>query len=688
MKQTYSMIALFLMTAIAFAQQPIITAIVDGDCTGGTPKLLEIYAQGTVDFSLYTIQNQTNANTGNFSAGETMSSLGIVTDGFVYLTVSNNSSNDAALVTDFPSLSNAKILKTSQMNVNGNDRLRIVNNNGTVIDQYGVTDVDGTGTAWEYSDSYATRIDGTGPDGGFTLANWSFAGAGAIDNRGACKNNANDTATYESIVEIGTYSTQANTSPTLSVSGSPITGLDYFENNGPSAEQQFTVSGSNLTSAVNVNSTVFEISLISGAGYTNEVSIAFPSNGSLPTTVVYVRLPEGLPAGDYAESIVVSSPGAPSENAVVAGTVTADTPQVTISGDVDNLQYSEGNGPSTADAFAVSGLFLDQSGIAVTVGTPFELSLTTDGTFSPSVTIPADANNEVNAVDVFVRLAAGQTLGEFTGTITASATGATDDTLSITGSVFASANCAPAGSIIITEIMQNPTAAPDATGEYFELYNTTSNDIDIESWIIRDNGTESHVISTSVIVPAGGYILLARSATANGGLTPNYIYGTDITLGNSDDEVIIVCGNTLIDAVEYDGGPNFPDPIGASMELSTSTLDGASNDIGSNWGTATTVYGAGDFGTPGAANDFTLSNNSVNSLQFSLYPNPVTNGQLNINASNGGSFDIEIYSTLGQKMIDVKSVTNTINVDRLNTGLYLVKITQGDATQTRKLIVN
>ena len=77
-----------------------------------------------------------------------------------------------------------------------------------------------------------------------------------------------------------------------------------------------------------------------------------------------MRLPEGLPAGDYHESIVVSSAGAPSEDAVVAGTVTADTPQVTLGGDVDNFQIQKGNGPSTADSFTVSGLFLDQDQVS------------------------------------------------------------------------------------------------------------------------------------------------------------------------------------------------------------------------------------------------------------------------------------------------------------------------------------
>ena len=53
-------------------------------------------------------------------------------------------------------------------------------------------------------------------------------------------------------------------------------------------------------------------------------------------------------------------------------------------------------------------------------------------------------------------------------------------------------------------------------------------------------------------------------------------------------------------AVEWDGGPAFPDPNGASMALKSPALD---NNVGANWCEATTPYGAGDLGTPGAAND-------------------------------------------------------------------------------------
>ena len=220
------------------------------------------------------------------------------------------------------------------------------------------------------------------------------------------------------------------------------------------------------------------------------------------------------------------------------------------------------------------------------------------------------------------------------------------------------------------------------------MYNTTSENIDIASWIIKDDATDSemHVINTSVIVPARGYIVLAISGTDNGGFMPDYVYNS-ISLGNGTDGIVIQCGDTVIDSVVWDNGATFPDPNGASMELASAAFDASANDDGTNWGEATTAYGDGDLGTPGTANDFTLSNNSVNTRNFSMYPNPSTMGILNIDAANGDVFDVEIYSTLGQRVMAQKTVSNSMDIKSLNTGIYIVKISQGDASQTRKLVV-
>jgi hypothetical protein len=214
MKKITFLLFTLLMGLHTFAQGvPIITMIADGDESGGTPKVLEIYANGTVDFSQYSLQNQTNANT---TWGNTfdLSALGTVTDDFVYI-YSNGSNNNDPFSANFPSVTTNKIDATSNaiLNINGDDRVRIVDNNGGVIDMYGEDGVDGTGTAWEYKDGYAKRLDSTGPDGAnFTTANWDFH-KGALDGHGAVQ----DGTTYESLIGIGTYTPSSSNEPSLAI---------------------------------------------------------------------------------------------------------------------------------------------------------------------------------------------------------------------------------------------------------------------------------------------------------------------------------------------------------------------------------------------------------------------------------------------------------------------------------------
>jgi hypothetical protein len=165
------------------------------------------------------------------------------------------------------------------------------------------------------------------------------------------------------------------------------------------------------------------------------------------------------------------------------------------------------------------------------------------------------------------------------------------------------------GDIIITEIMQDPSAVADDDGEYFEVYNTTGSPIDINGWEMTDNGSNSHTIGSSLVVPANGYAVLGNNADSptNGGVTVNYEYSS-YTLGNGSDAIILTCSGTVIDEVAWDGGANFPDPTGASMELSTDKYNSTDNDDGANWAESLDTYGDGDLGTPGSANSSSSTN--------------------------------------------------------------------------------
>ena len=163
--------------------------------------------------------------------------------------------------------------------------------------------------------------------------------------------------------------------------------------------------------------------------------------------------------------------------------------------------------------------------------------------------------------------------------------------------------CPNIGDIIITEIMNDPNAVSDTNGEWFEVYNTTNAPIDMNGWTIKDDGTDNHVIGSSVVVPPMSYAVLGRNdnASQNGGVTVNYEYSSFI-LGNSGDEVVLLCGGNEIDRVNYDGGPNFPDPTGASMNLDPGSFNATANNTGSNWCESTTIFGSSDKGSPGSAN--------------------------------------------------------------------------------------
>lgn len=162
------------------------------------------------------------------------------------------------------------------------------------------------------------------------------------------------------------------------------------------------------------------------------------------------------------------------------------------------------------------------------------------------------------------------------------------------------------GDILITEIMQNPSAVDDTDGEWFEMYNSATFDIDIDGWTISDNDIESHTINNggSLIIPAGGFLVLGRNSntSTNGGVAVDYAYTTFFTLANSDDEIVLSTPTSdEISRIEYDGGTNWPNLSGTSMIYIGTLTD--INDDGSNWTSshireAGYTTATGDLGSP------------------------------------------------------------------------------------------
>ncbi|WP_172675964.1 PKD domain-containing protein, partial [Croceitalea dokdonensis] len=239
----------------------------------------------------------------------------------------------------------------------------------------------------------------------------------------------------------------------------------------------------------------------------------------------------------------------------------------------------------------------DETGTATIDATAHEIvAEVTNGTvltaLTPTITISGNATI----------VPSSGTAQDFTNSVVYTVTAENGDEQDWTVTVTAAAPALP--QIVINEIMQNPDAVDDTEGEWLELYNAGSTDVNIEGWTLQDNGTNSHVIANGspLVIPTGGYLVLGNNAevNSNGGKLVDYAY-SGYALANGADEIILFdADGNEIDRVEYDGGINFPNPTGASMALNNPTDD---NNDGANWSTAIAAFGIGDLGTPGVIND-------------------------------------------------------------------------------------
>ncbi|MDV6170376.1 T9SS type A sorting domain-containing protein [Flavobacterium sp. DG1-102-2] len=79
-----------------------------------------------------------------------------------------------------------------------------------------------------------------------------------------------------------------------------------------------------------------------------------------------------------------------------------------------------------------------------------------------------------------------------------------------------------------------------------------------------------------------------------------------------------------------------------------------------------------------------VNDNTIEGLQ--LFPNPVSEGTLNITSSNNNDKDVVVYDMLGKTVLSAKVTNGTVEVSNLTAGIYIVKITEEGKTATRKLI--
>jgi hypothetical protein len=166
------------------------------------------------------------------------------------------------------------------------------------------------------------------------------------------------------------------------------------------------------------------------------------------------------------------------------------------------------------------------------------------------------------------------------------------------------------GDLVITEIMDNPAAVGDGSGEWFEVYNPTKADLVLcDGWSLTDDSGETHDIAGPITIRGLSYYVFGNNSDtmANGGVTVNYEY-SDYTLGNSADTVRLEFDGTVIDEVVYDTSLDnwtILNDDGASKQVDYDYMDAKSNDDSYYWcHNYDSILSGGDYGTPGTDNDY------------------------------------------------------------------------------------
>jgi len=163
------------------------------------------------------------------------------------------------------------------------------------------------------------------------------------------------------------------------------------------------------------------------------------------------------------------------------------------------------------------------------------------------------------------------------------------------------------GEILITEIMYDPDALGDTEGEWIEIYNNSTQTINLQHLLLGREDDISFVIEESIELPPAEYFVFKRTEQAVE-VTNSLSYNSAINLNNTGNLLAIYNAGTetepgaLIFALNY-GEDGFPTGSGASICLNPMMLNAAEAVLGTSWCTSTSAYSTGDLGTPGTVND-------------------------------------------------------------------------------------
>ena len=150
------------------------------------------------------------------------------------------------------------------------------------------------------------------------------------------------------------------------------------------------------------------------------------------------------------------------------------------------------------------------------------------------------------------------------------------------------------------------------------------------------------------------------------------------------------------DTIEWVWADSFTHNVNSKPGSAETFDSGFNSGIGYTFSYTFTVVGTNDyqcdphsasmFGTITVVQEGTLSSNDFSISQFSILPNPVTTA-IDLKSLNDIEIQsISIFNSLGQKVYLSNTIKNSIDVTRLNKGIYFLTLKSDKASHTKKFL--
>lgn len=214
------------------------------------------------------------------------------------------------------------------------------------------------------------------------------------------------------------------------------------------------------------------------------------------------------------------------------------------------------------------------------------------------------------------------------------------------------------------------------------MYATAANvlySVDVTAGTVTPIGTMSTATSIWLVIDNDGNAFVAD-------ISDDTFHSVDLTTGLST--LIGALGLDISFAQEATVDPDTNEII---MAAYTGGGTGGIHSVDKTTGLATLIGDTtplnAEFGMFSAAGVPILSVDTFNSTDFSLYPNPASRGTVFIETATQGAKQVTVFDILGKTVISATIEGSELNISSLQEGVYMVQVTQNNATATKKLIV-